>query len=439
MKSFTDEQKSSKTVYTNRSESLTTSDFEEYSVSDPFYLSARQLFYPDYAKSNTIFDFFDESLNSRITFQRNSEAWYWNENGLLSSASADEPRFDYDPATLQKRGLLVEESRTNEITSSRNLTAGSWSVTSASVIRDEVGIDGVINTANTVTFEDVSASLRSSVTIPDDSSTHVGYYFLKKTNNSIEYRFNLTLFGGTIVDKSAVINASDGSIISNSFDVFKVEDKGDWWLLWGRITNNGTGNTSLQLRARPSSSTPIPSSFIIDQAQVELNATRPTSPIVTNGSTVRREADDVYISNVDFLNDSEGSFFVSSFYKDRSGYYPIMSLSDNTISNKIESGYSNNDFRITFTEDGNTTIFTSPLENTNEEFKKLAYTYNFRDESVSTNEDVELITSPIQSVSWANIFHIGSNYNGSKKFNGHIQKVVYYDFELSEDQIENIT
>lgn len=47
MKSFTDDQKSSKTVYTNRSESLTTSDFTAYAVSDPFYNSLKNLFYND--------------------------------------------------------------------------------------------------------------------------------------------------------------------------------------------------------------------------------------------------------------------------------------------------------------------------------------------------------------------------------------------------------
>lgn len=46
-------------------------------------------------------------------FTRASSATYFDASGTLQTAGTNEPRFTYDPATLQPLGLLVEESRTN--------------------------------------------------------------------------------------------------------------------------------------------------------------------------------------------------------------------------------------------------------------------------------------------------------------------------------------
>lgn len=47
------------------------------------------------------------------TFVRNSIATYYDSTGILQTASANTPRFDYDPVTHAAKGILIEESRTN--------------------------------------------------------------------------------------------------------------------------------------------------------------------------------------------------------------------------------------------------------------------------------------------------------------------------------------
>jgi hypothetical protein len=49
------------------------------------------------------------------TFTRNSVGTYFDSSGNLQTAAAHTPRFDYDPSTLQAKGILVEEQRTNGV------------------------------------------------------------------------------------------------------------------------------------------------------------------------------------------------------------------------------------------------------------------------------------------------------------------------------------
>ena len=53
------------------------------------------------------------ALDSRLTLTRASTATRVNAAGLIIPVASGAPRFDYDPATLQPLGLLIEQQRTN--------------------------------------------------------------------------------------------------------------------------------------------------------------------------------------------------------------------------------------------------------------------------------------------------------------------------------------
>jgi hypothetical protein len=73
-------------------------------------------------------DFTQEELDSRITFTRGSTATRVNRNRLIESVAANQPRFDYDPVTGECKGLLIEESRSNNFLQSSRLDT-SWLIT----------------------------------------------------------------------------------------------------------------------------------------------------------------------------------------------------------------------------------------------------------------------------------------------------------------------
>ena len=64
-------------------------------------------------------DFTTATLDPRVTFTRSGNtATVTDSSGLIVAINADLPRFDYNPSTLICNGLLIEESRTNELLNS---------------------------------------------------------------------------------------------------------------------------------------------------------------------------------------------------------------------------------------------------------------------------------------------------------------------------------
>lgn len=80
-------------------------------------------------------DFTTASLDPRITFTRttgaSNPATYINSSGVITAATNNQPRFDYDPVTLVCKGLLIEESRTNSLLNTDLLSTQIVTVTAA--------------------------------------------------------------------------------------------------------------------------------------------------------------------------------------------------------------------------------------------------------------------------------------------------------------------
>jgi hypothetical protein len=79
-------------------------------------------------------DFTTAILDSRVTVARaGNTATVINSSGYVVPISANLPRFDYDPATLACKGLLIEEARTNVILNSNDFSQASWAKTAIGV------------------------------------------------------------------------------------------------------------------------------------------------------------------------------------------------------------------------------------------------------------------------------------------------------------------
>lgn len=118
------------------------------------------------------------TLPSGLAFTRASTARYTASGGLLALAASDAPRFDYDPVTLQARGLLMETAATNLMTYSEALDDASWVKTAASVTANAVAAPDGSTTADKFTESATTAEhmINKAVTIASGDTITVSAY-----------------------------------------------------------------------------------------------------------------------------------------------------------------------------------------------------------------------------------------------------------------------
>lgn len=115
---------------------------------------------------------------------------------ITTSAAYYGPRIDYDPNTLAVKGLLIEEARTNIVLQNRDLTNAAWTKgATATVAKDQTGIDGVSNSASSFTGGATSGTNTVLQSITLASSTRAQSAWVKRLVGSGVV--NMTTDGGT--------------------------------------------------------------------------------------------------------------------------------------------------------------------------------------------------------------------------------------------------
>ena len=107
------------------------------------------------------------------------------------------------------------------------------------------------------TFEDNSAAATEGqyqpITIADDGASWCASVFVKKKTAEAGYVAGLTVSvtGGSGVGVVALINAYTGHTLFSGATTSGVEDHGTYWRLWASVTNNASGNTTLNVGIYP--------------------------------------------------------------------------------------------------------------------------------------------------------------------------------------------
>jgi hypothetical protein len=91
-------------------------------------------------------------IDPRFRFTRSSIGTYTDATGIIQTAGANAPRFCYDPASDEFLGLLIEESRTNEVAYS-TITSANWtSIDGAVIVDNQATAPDETNTAALINF-----------------------------------------------------------------------------------------------------------------------------------------------------------------------------------------------------------------------------------------------------------------------------------------------
>lgn len=242
------------------------------------------------------------------TFNRDSATWAWVEgpNGtpVVKKLTIDEAVLNaIDPATGEKLGYRARVGFTNSLLWNRNLDDPVW-VGVAQTTQDQVGIDGVANTAWTVTDSatDDTEEKRHDLPIPDDSNPIAVVWYVGKDSDTSRFpAFRVKLEGGSLLTQTIILNTTDGTFAIRDGDGSTVViDLGDFWQVVSVVTNDSTGNTNLEYGfapafnsdggvTKPATST---GSIVYDFGGVYLNSSIAGPPIETEGTTVSTAADD---------------------------------------------------------------------------------------------------------------------------------------------------
>ncbi len=269
-----------------------------------------------YTLNGTVYNSFSSFLTaSGGTFARSSIATYFDSTGTLQTASANTPRFDYDPVTHAAKGILIEEQRINRLLNSSNFNGAGWNRTDLTV--DNIGphIWGLQKVTEGTAG---TASLRQNVIGAFTAGADVtGSFFVAKGTTDwivvkmndggggevANFWFNLTTGSLGTVTKTGGNNEAR-TITQVSANVYRVTVTflpNAASLNRGLIISSASANGSL---------TPVASAeYYVSYAQLE-QGRFPTSYIPTTSVAVTRAMDTLNIPTGSWYNASQGTMSV---------------------------------------------------------------------------------------------------------------------------------
>jgi hypothetical protein len=262
-----------------------------------------------------------KTLDPRVTFTRASSGTYVGSDGLIKTATANEPRFDHNPTTGESLGLLVEEQRTNLLLRSEEFNNAAWVVGGTIAANTQTAPNGTL-TADTLTTTGGAQSIYQQDTVIASTTYTASCYVRLGTLIAAEF-------------KIAIRDDSAGVFIASDVIPSQVPTSTGWT----RITYTFTtpvGCTLVRFYPFRNSIGLSTSTLHLWGAQLEAGAF-PTSYIPTTTATVTRAADVASITGTNFSSwyrQDEGTVFA-----DNTSYAinntRIVSFSDNTTSNRI--------------------------------------------------------------------------------------------------------
>lgn len=283
-------------------------------------------------------------INPALNFSRATSGTYFDAQGVLRTALADEPRFDHDPITGECRGLLIEGQSTNLALWSEDFSNGVWlkigtSISASTVVAPDGAFasklaessassehyieqsHSAINGKNCHTIK-AKAGERSLLYL---RPVHVG-----ESGSTTSATFNLatgelTATAGALLDSASIVALGDGwyqcSIsvettgvaTTNRVRVHVLNDD-------GQLSYQGDGTSGLYIWG----------------AQLEAQSF-PSSYIKTEATAVTRAADNYQISDLGWYDQRGGTIYCE---------FDLSDLAPSGTNAVLHLGNSANDKRI---------------------------------------------------------------------------------------------
>lgn len=324
-------------------------------ITPSFGLTATERVLPSLA-----LDFTTASLDPRITFTRttgaSNPATYVNSSGVITAATNNQPRFNYDPVTLVCKGLLIEESRQNKYTYSNTLNNVIWvqsfvTVTTAAFTAPDGSATSyvIVPTAGNASFRE----LQQNTSVTSGVTYCISGYYRQKEHRYVQIIGSSAAFGTFYVN----FDLQTGTETAFSAGTSTVVGRGitpagnGWYRVWAAVTALSTSSSRLavDIIAAPTDVRGV--AFVANGtdglyafgAQFE-QGSFPTSYIPTTTTALTRNADTATMTGTNFsdwYNASEGALFAqASTFSNASTDKFVANINNNGFPNRILMNFS---------------------------------------------------------------------------------------------------
>jgi hypothetical protein len=230
------------------------------------------------------------SVGGSLTLTRSGNGTFIGSNGLLQTAGTNVARFDFDPVSLTRQGLLFEGQATNYNRNSEDFATNWTTFTSVSGMPSRSTYTG--------TLPDGSTSTVHRITIPSSTAANA-YTFIGATMQILQTAVTIaassvwmkTISG--VGDVGLYVESTSSAPPTGAYAFERLSITGEWrrYSFAKTLTGTKAGNVSLLVGsdARPAGGT-FPS-VTVDVFGAQFETDRVSSYVPTTGATATRFAD----------------------------------------------------------------------------------------------------------------------------------------------------
>jgi hypothetical protein len=431
-----------------------------------FITYGRPSLFLDFANKKSLTDRI--SGNNLITFTRTSTGTYVGADGLIKSATTNEARFDHNPSTRESLGLLIEESRYNICSYSEDFSNSYWSSPTTSS-------GGTFTiTSNSETSPDGTLTADKCVMQVGATSVSYSYWYIKNSGYSPNgtdrwiWSFYVKSAGAPIVtiggqhggDRQWSFNLSTGLPVSNygtTGDSYQYMGNGWYRLSLGWVPTLGAyGSPGVNFGCSGVTGDGNVGIYMWG-AQLEKGDFL-TSYIPTPSTTViTRNADSASITGTNltsFYNQTQGTLscrfrnfgYGNAFHAGTGISFDNSQFQRNMISLNMrrDGPFYRNGTLVIFPDngvlEGTGTAGSSNNINDTVNYYNFVGSFSASRRAFTYNGLTPGVNTPTITMPTISRFIIDTNsYYAYDYFCGHIAKISYYPFTLTDTQLQNLT
>ncbi|RZI91681.1 MAG: hypothetical protein EOP15_00330 [Pseudomonas sp.] len=381
-----------------------------------------------------------KNFGDLITFTRASVARYFNSSGLMVQASANEPRFEYNPATLAPLGLKMEPARTNTLTYSQDFSNAAWVKSRLTVGLSGNAPDGTAGAyVLTGTGEVGVSQLRRNAQSWVAGSSHSFSVFAKAGSLSVLSLLLPADAFGTLVNVNFDLTGAGAFVVTSGTVVAHIQQCANGWYRCTLVATPTAAGGGAWVVVNLGSTTT--STLSLWGAQLEIG-TWNSSYIPTTTAAATRNADSAFLATLSpWYNMGEGTLYseVVALLGATTSFHASLGTTASAgprVSNYRTSAGSTGS---QVADDSGTTVFNlAPGIGAANQVLKQAVAFKADDFQCAFNGALSAVDTS-GALPTPTRLTLGARGTITDQLSGHIRKIKFFPYRLSAAELQAVT